>query len=250
MGHFLTLSACYVSIITYFYRIFCLSPANARRVWIALLEKEIEFELVSMKLNGDQFQPDFLDISPFHHIPVLADGDFHLIESLAMLDYLEAKYPTIALLPQNARDLAIVRMVQMVTVNELTPALSPFVRQTFGGAGEPENLEKSALQVAAVLRFFEELLGDTPFFGSNTITLADVVAGVSVPWLPELGLSLEEYPKLEDWCDRLNSRASWKETQASPELVEAFKAQMKQLMKGKQQQPLNDEINELRREDK
>lgn len=207
---------------------------NARRVWIALLEKEIEFELVALKLNGDQFQPDFLAINPFHHVPVLADGDFHLIETLAILDYLEAKYPAIALLPQNARDLAIVRMVQMVTVNELTPALSPFVRKTFGGAGEPEKLEKSGLQVATVLRFFEELLGDRPFFGGSAITLADVVAGVSVPWLPELGLSLENYPKLQVWCDRLNSRPSWQQTQASPELVEAFKAQMKQLMKPQQ----------------
>ena len=223
---------------------------NARRVWIALLEKKIEFELVALKLNGDQFQPDFLAISPFHHVPVLADGDFQVIETLAILDYLEAKYPAIALLPQNARDLAIARMVQMVTVNELTPALSPFVRKTFGGADEPEKLEKSGLQVAAVLSLFEELLGDTPFFGNSAITLADIVAGVSLPWLPELGLSLEEYPKLEDWCDRLNSRASWQQTQASPELVEAFKAQMKQLMKGKTNQPLNDEINELRKEDR
>ncbi|MBE9120793.1 glutathione S-transferase family protein [Tychonema sp. LEGE 07199] len=208
---------------------------NSRRVWIALLEKEIEFELVPLKLNGDQFQPDFLAISPFHHVPVLADGDFHLIETLAILDYLEAKYPAPALLPPDAKDLAIARMIQMVTVNELTPAMSPFVRQTFGGAGDEEKLEKGRQQVAAVLRFFEDLLGDKPFFGnSSTITLADVVAGVSVPWLPELGVSLDNYPKLQAWSERLNSRPSWQQTQASPELVEAFKAQMKQLMKPQQ----------------
>jgi glutathione S-transferase len=73
------------------------------------------------------------------------------------------------------------------------------------------------------------------------------VAGVSVPWLPSLGVALDNYPKLQAWCDRLNSRDAWQKTQASPELVEAFKVQMKQLMKGKQKQPLNDEINELRR---
>jgi glutathione S-transferase len=207
---------------------------NSRRVWIALLEKELEFELVPLKLNGDQFQPDFLAISPFHHVPVLADGDFHLIETLAILDYLEAKYPAIALLPQDAKDLAIVRMVQMVTVNELTPALSPFVRKSFGGVGDPEKLEKAGQHVATILSFFEKLLGDKPFFGSNAITLADVVAGVSVPWLPELGVSLDNYPKLQAWSERLNSRPSWQQTQASPELVEAFKAQMKQLMKPQQ----------------
>ncbi|MEG4202347.1 glutathione S-transferase family protein [Microcoleus sp. Pol7_A1] len=224
---------------------------NSRRVWIALLEKDIPFELVSLKLNGDQFQPDFLAISPFHHVPVLADGDFHLIETLAILDYLEAKYPAPALLPENAKARAIVRMVQMVTVNELTPAMSPLVRQTFGGEADSQQLEKAQQQVATVLGFFEGLLGDKTFLGSNDgISLADVVAGVSVPWLPELGVSLDEYPKLQAWCDRLNSRDSWQKTQASPELVEAFKAQMKQLMKGKQNQPLNEERNELRKEDK
>lgn len=207
---------------------------NSRRVWIALLEKELEFELVPLKLNGDQFQPDFLAISPFHHVPVLGDGDFHLIETLAILDYLEAKYPAIALLPPDAKDLAIARMVQMVTINELSPAMSPLVRQTFGGAGDEEKLEKGRQQVAAVLRFFEDLLGDKPFFGSSAITLADIVAGVSVPWLPELGVSLDDYPKLQAWSERLNSRPSWQQTQASPELVEAFKAQMKQLMKPQQ----------------
>ncbi|MCY7384616.1 MAG: glutathione S-transferase family protein [Microcoleus sp. CAN_BIN18] len=208
---------------------------NSRRVWIALLEKEIEFELVALKLNGDQFQPNFLAISPFHHVPVLADGDFHVIETLAILDYLEAKYPAIALMPENAQERTIARMIQMVTVNELTPAMSPLVRQTFGGEADPEKLEKAQQQVATVLRFFEGLLGDNSFFGKgDRITLADVVAGVSVPWLPELGVSLDEYPKLQAWCDRLNARDSWQKTQASPELVEAFKAQMKQLMKPQQ----------------
>ncbi len=224
---------------------------NSRRVWIALLEKDIPFELVPLKLNGDRFQPDFLAISPFHHVPVLADSDFHIIETLAILDYLETQYPAPALLPEDVKARAIVRMVEMVTVNELTPAMSPFVRQTFGGEGDPQQLEKSQQQVATVLRFFEDLLVDRTFFGKgDRITLADIVAGVSVPWLPSLGVSLDEYPNLNAWSERLNSRDSWQKTQASPELVEAFKAQMKELMKGKQDRPLNDEINELRKEDK
>ncbi len=224
---------------------------NARRVWIALLEKEIEFELVALKLKGDQFQPDFLAISPFHHVPVLADGDFHVIESLAILDYLEAKYPAIALLPEGFKERALVRMVEMVTINELVPAMSPLVRQTFGGKADPKDLEKSHQQVAAVLTYFEGLLGKNTFFGKgDRITFADIVAGVSLVWMPELGISLDGYPNLNAWSERLNSRASWQQTQASPELVESFKAQMKQLIKGKQDQPFNDEINELRKEDK
>jgi glutathione S-transferase len=49
---------------------------NSRHVGIAWLEQEIELELVSLKLNGEKFQPGVGAISPFHHVPVLADGIF------------------------------------------------------------------------------------------------------------------------------------------------------------------------------
>ena len=39
--------------------------ANSRRVWIALLEKEIPFEEIVVKLDGAQLTPEFLKISPF-----------------------------------------------------------------------------------------------------------------------------------------------------------------------------------------
>ena len=39
---------------------------NSRRVWVALLEKELEFELEPLELNGDQLQPEFLALNPFH----------------------------------------------------------------------------------------------------------------------------------------------------------------------------------------
>ncbi len=40
-----------------------LSP-NSRRVWIALLEKDIPFELVPLNMDGDQCQPEFLALNP------------------------------------------------------------------------------------------------------------------------------------------------------------------------------------------
>lgn len=76
---------------------------NSRRVWIALLEKKLQFELVELKLDGDQFHPDFIALNPFHHIPVLVDDGFRIIESLAILDYLEAKYPTPAMALHNGK---------------------------------------------------------------------------------------------------------------------------------------------------
>jgi glutathione S-transferase len=110
--------------------------------------------------------------------------------------------------------------------------MSHLVGETFGGAADAQQLEKALQQVGTVLSFFEGLLDDKTFFcSSDGISLADVVAGVSVPWLPSLGLAWDGSPKLQAWCDRLNSRDYWQQTQASRELVEAFKGPMKQLMK-------------------
>jgi glutathione S-transferase len=164
--------------------------ANSRRVWITLLEKGLSFEEVVLKLDGDQYQSEFLNLNPFHHIPVLVDDGFRVVESLAILDYLEAKYPTPSLMPTDAKAIATVRMVELVTINELLP---PTIRLTSQALGilenEPQKLEKANQQVLSVLNFFESLLGDSPYFGSEFLTLGDIAAGTVVPQLPSMGLS-------------------------------------------------------------
>nr|WP_199349624.1 glutathione S-transferase family protein [Nostoc flagelliforme] len=201
-----------------------ISP-NSRRVWISLLEKGLEFELVEIKLDGEQFKPDFLVISPFHHIPALVDDGLNVVESLAILDYLEAKYPTPAMLPKDAKDLAIARMVQLVTVNELLPATTTFFPQYLGlPGGNPEKIEQAQQKIAIVLKFFENLLDDRPYFASENLTLAKVVAGTVVPLLPIVGISLSEYPKLNAWCDHLVAHPTWQATEPTPEAIEAFKS--------------------------
>ncbi|BAY12620.1 glutathione S-transferase family protein [Calothrix sp. NIES-2098] len=207
---------------------------NSRRPWIALLEKELDFELIEMKLDGDQFQPEFIALNPFHHIPVLVDDGFRVVESLAILDYLEAKYSTPALLPKEAKALATVRMVEMVTINELLPGMNPLFRQMIGLDDDLQKIEEAKQKTATVLAFFEELLSDRPFFGSEQLTLADIVAGSSIPWLPQMGVTLN--PKLSAWCDRIMQRPSWQTTQPTPETIEAFKSRIKVLMAKNQPQ--------------
>jgi len=173
---------------------------NSRRVWITLLEKELEFELVEIRLDGEQFKPEFLTINPFHHIPVLVDDGLNVVESLAILDYLEAKYPTPAMLPKDTKDLAIARMVQLVTVNELLPPTTTFLPQVLGlPEAPPEKIDQAKQKISIVLKFLESLLDNRPYFGSENLTLAEVVAGTVVIWLPRVGIPLNDYPKLSAW---------------------------------------------------
>ncbi len=201
---------------------------NSRRVWITLLEKELPFELVSLNLNGDQFQPEFLELNPFHHVPVLVDDGKSVVESLAILDYLEAKYPTPALMPTDAKAIAIVRMVEMVTVNELMPAIAPLLPIFLDlPVGEPEKIEHAKQKTSIVLKFLESLLDERPYFGGEHLTLAEVFAGTVITQLHSLSISLGNYPKLSAWSERLMERAAWQKTQPSPEAWEATKMRIK-----------------------
>ncbi len=203
---------------------------NSRRVWILLLEKGLEFDLVEMEMDGDQTQPEFLALNPFHHIPVLVDDGFNIVESLAILDYLEAKYPT-AMLPTDAKDLATVRMVQMLTVNELAPAMTPLINRMMEFAAvDSQKLSEANHKIATVLKFFENLLGDKEYFGGEKLSLGDIVAGCAVTLLPILDFPLTDYPKISKWSLSITQRPAWQQTQPTLQAIEAFKERMKVLM--------------------
>ena len=209
---------------------------NSRRVWVALLEKDLPFEAVVMNLSGDQLQPDFLSLNPFHHIPVLVDEGFTVIESFAILDYLEAKYPTPSLVATTPEGIATLRMVEMVTVNELVPAINPLIKQMMGFGQDPEETIAQAKQKAEVmLKFYADKLGDGPFFCGDQLTLADVVAGTFAPWFEQLGLPMANYPTLQAWTSRLMDRPAWQTTQPTEEDLAAFRDRMKQRMAGQGQ---------------
>ncbi|WP_035992035.1 glutathione S-transferase family protein [Leptolyngbya sp. KIOST-1] len=204
---------------------------NSRRVWVALLEKDLPFEEKVIALSGDQFKPEFLALNPFHHIPVLVDGDLSVIESFAILDYLEAKYPTPSLLATTPEGIATQRMVQMVTVNELVPAINPLTKKMMGFGQEPDDAIAQAKQKAeVVLQFYASKLGDGPFFCGDQLTLADVVAGTFAPWFEQLGLAMENYPTLQAWTCRLMERPAWQATQPTAAELAAFRDRMQQRM--------------------
>ncbi|MGF1540276.1 MAG: glutathione S-transferase family protein [Pleurocapsa sp.] len=204
---------------------------NARRVWVTLLEKNLEFEPIVMQLNGDQFQADFLKINPFHHIPVLVDDGFTVFESLAILDYLEAKYPQPALMPTDGQEIAQVRMIELVTVNELPPASIVLMKDMLDVEVPQGQIERAKQTMGTALQYFEDNLdNNNSYFISDRFTSADIVAGTAVASIPFLGISLEPYPKVTKWLNNLQQRSSWQQTAPSPEDIEKSKAVMKAIL--------------------
>ncbi|RMF22651.1 MAG: glutathione S-transferase domain-containing protein, partial [Cyanobacteria bacterium J083] len=124
-----------------------------------------------------------------------------------------------------------VRMLELITVNELPPASINLMRQMLDLEVEEQKLQQAKQTMATALAYFEEnLSSDYPYFLGENLSYADIVAGTAVPSIPLLGISLEPYPLVKAWCDRLNQRISWQQTAPSSAEIEASKNIMRAIL--------------------
>ena len=207
---------------------------NARRVQITLLEKQIPFEKVDLKLDGDQFSSEFMAINPLQRVPAIVDDGFQVVESLAIIDYLEAKYPTVPLMPSSPEAIATVRMAEMVMVCDLQPMMSTLMQHVMGMPVKAEKVTAARERAHVVLNYLEHhLLIGTPYFLGKFFTLADIVAGTMVLFLPNFGVPLDGYPKMQTWLDDLTQRPSWQKTAPPPDVLEQARERVKDIMKSR-----------------
>lgn len=74
--------------------------STSYRVRIALNLKALDYEIAPVNLlAGEHKAPAFAELSPFTSLPVLETEGFRLVQSLAIIDWLEQRYPQPALYP-------------------------------------------------------------------------------------------------------------------------------------------------------
>jgi glutathione S-transferase len=72
------------------------------RPWIAMKATAIPFEETVISLEAKDFKARVTALSAAGRVPVLIDGDVHVWESLAILEYLAEKFPTARLWPKES----------------------------------------------------------------------------------------------------------------------------------------------------
>ncbi len=96
------------------------------RVRIALNLKGLPYELVPVHLlrnGGEQFSNAYRTLSPDAVVPALLQNDASpaLVQSLAIMEYLEETYPLPALLPENPVDRAWCRSIALLIACDIHP---------------------------------------------------------------------------------------------------------------------------------
>ena len=94
----------------------------AFRVRIALNLKKLDYESVAIHLRrNDQSKPDYLGVNPQGLVPTLVDGGRTLIQSLAIIEYLDEAYPDPPLLPREPADRARARSPAEIVACDIHP---------------------------------------------------------------------------------------------------------------------------------
>ena len=182
------------------------------RVRIALGLKGLAYDYVPVHLTrdgGQQFSAEFRALNPQSRVPFLVDGDFGLGQSLAILDYLEARQPQPALLPAQPQARARVLAFCHAIASDIQPLQNTGPLKYLGaelGIDEPR-------RETWVRHWIERGLGalereradapDAPFVFGSAPTWADCVLVPQIYNAERFHCDTAKFPRLHALAARL-----------------------------------------------
>jgi len=185
---------------------------NGRKISIMLEECALQYRAHSINIGkGEQFNPEFVAISPNSKIPAIVDSEgpdgkpMSLFESGAILVYLSGK--TGRFLPRSVRDKYDALqwlMFQMGNVGPIFGQAHHFIRAKKDEV--PYGTERYTKETRRLYGVLDAHLAKTPFLAAGEYTIADIA---TYPWTARHEwhrVDLAEFPNVKRWFDTISRR--------------------------------------------
>jgi glutathione S-transferase len=193
------------------------------RVLLALEHKRLEYRSHPLKFDRQEHKaPQMLAMNPRGRLPVLRDGDYVVFESVAVLYYLDKKYPDPPIFGSSAEEGGVIMRVICEYQAYAEPSVMKIVdtlidrREPVLGAGLAEAMSEAMHRAAGEARTIERRLAQSDWVVGENFSAADMVIypdirlllrALKQPAAHELAarfLPVEvNYPALGRWLERV-----------------------------------------------
>lgn len=178
----------------------------------ALMEKGLEHEVVLARAAQDEA---FLAMNPMGKIPVLESADGWIGETVAILEYLDDRFPDSNLRPADAGDCAKARQIMnIVQMYVEAPARSLFPGVFMGGENSAQTVAAARVMLDRSTAALARLLNPHPFLFGDAISAADLfafynldIADRTTRFVYDRSIR-DEIGTIADWHARISERTS------------------------------------------
>lgn len=195
-------------------RIFHTPPSRSVRiVWLAE-EMRIPYEAIAVSFGPGDKPAGFVEASPLGQLPAITDGDVSMIESVAIMQYLLAKYgPTELAVAPTEKDFAAYLQFLEFGESGLCAIGNAFVATRFQA---PEDAKKNwtlDYVVSAINKRMKvvqaRLDAGRDYMAAGRFTAADISVGWGVGIAKYFGIVTELAPSIEAYLQRVTSRPAY-----------------------------------------
>lgn len=175
---------------------------HSHRAELMLSLLGLPFERIDVDLlKGAHKRPEFLALNPFGQVPVINDGGFVLADSNAILVYLAKRYGGARWLPDEPTTAAAVQRWLSLAAGPLAsgPATARLIT-VFGALHDAAQVIARSHELLALIE--QEQTGRA-FLVGDRASIADIAAYTYIAHAPEGNVSLDAYPSIRSWLERI-----------------------------------------------
>ena len=179
---------------------------NGKKITIMLEEINYKYKLTKVDINnGEQFNPDFIKISPFSKIPVIIDHDTNesIFESGAILMYLGEKSGKF----YDKENRLKINQWLMAQMGYIGPMLGQHHQFHHYNPGKSKFGEDRYFKISKrIYQELDEVLSKTKFLSGSDYTIADIG---TFPWIARHewhDIGLKKYENLTRWYIEISER--------------------------------------------